>query len=428
MSGAPVAGTLAGILPHETLFSAAGTLALVGWLLLAVVPLRWRWAERAAVGVALCIAAAYAALIGAHWVQRDGGFGSLAEVARLFQHPGLLLAGWVHYLAFDLLIGAWQRHEARRIGLHPVVLLPTLVLTFLLGPLGWGVFMGLRWHRLRSRPSAIAEAPPLPAWWRRLGGQSPPETHLLAAAGLSLALLVPVGLAAALDPRTLGGVSVWLKPAKFLLSFALYYATLAVVAALLPQAERRTRLGRWVVASAIGAGGLEMAWLLAAAAAGVPAHFATARGWAQLYPVAGVLAVVLILAILLQGWQVARQPRDSLAPALRHALVLGAVLAFGATLLAAGYLSGRTGHAVGGVPGAAGLPLVGWSRTGGDLRVAHFLALHAQQALPLLGLLLVAAGRPKAVVVVWLAAALWTGATAATFVQALRGSPLWPLA
>ncbi|MCE2910129.1 MAG: DUF4281 domain-containing protein [Burkholderiaceae bacterium] len=137
-------------MPLETLFSMAGTAALAGWLGLALVPLRFAAPRLAALTIALAIGALYTALIGVYWAQAQGGFGSLAEVAQLFRTPGLLLAGWVHYLAFDLLVGVWEREEARRIGLSQLLLLPCLVLTFLFGPLGWLVFMALRMTRLRA--------------------------------------------------------------------------------------------------------------------------------------------------------------------------------------------------------------------------------------------------------------------------------------
>lgn len=144
--------------PLEALFSTAGSLALAGWLALALIPLRYRAPRYAAIVVAVVIAMLYAGLIGAFWTEGEGGFGSLADVGRLFEHPGLLLAGWVHYLAFDLLVGVWERDEARRIGLPQWALAPCLVLTFLLGPLGWLVFLGVRLFRLKTSPVAAAPA------------------------------------------------------------------------------------------------------------------------------------------------------------------------------------------------------------------------------------------------------------------------------
>jgi hypothetical protein len=143
--------------PLETLFSAAGSLAMAGWLALILVPLRYRAPRAAAVAAAIVIAMLYAGLVGAFWTRGEGGFGTLAEVARLFEHRGLLLAGWVHYLAFDLLVGLWERDEARRIGLPQWALAPCLILTFLLGPLGWLAFLAVRFFR--SNPVAPAAAP-----------------------------------------------------------------------------------------------------------------------------------------------------------------------------------------------------------------------------------------------------------------------------
>lgn len=142
---------------HDLLFSMAGTAAMAGWLLLAVVPTRRAWPETVATAIALAIAASYAALIAVYWHAGEGGFGSLADVARLFEHRGLLLAGWVHYLAFDLLVGCWERGEARRIGLPQWLLVPSLLLTFLFGPIGWLSFMGLRLFKLRGPVRASAQ-------------------------------------------------------------------------------------------------------------------------------------------------------------------------------------------------------------------------------------------------------------------------------
>ncbi len=140
----------------DLLFSLAGTAAMVGWALLAMVPLRFAFPRALAVGIALGIAMLYAALIAVYWSQGQGGFDSLDAVARLFETRGLLLAGWVHYLAFDLLLGAWQRDEGRRIGLPQLFLIPCLLMTFLFGPLGWLLFMAMRQLRLEVASASAA--------------------------------------------------------------------------------------------------------------------------------------------------------------------------------------------------------------------------------------------------------------------------------
>jgi hypothetical protein len=135
----------------ETVFSVASMLATVGWVVLALIPRRFLWPVRAARLVALALAFGYVALLATFFARGEGGFGSLAGVGQLFQEPGLLLAGWVHYLAFDLLIGSWEREEAVRIGLGPLMLIPSLFLTFMFGPAGWLCFLGLRrFHQARQ--------------------------------------------------------------------------------------------------------------------------------------------------------------------------------------------------------------------------------------------------------------------------------------
>jgi hypothetical protein len=138
---------------HETIFSAAGALAMSGWLALALspaqarwAPLAWRYAGRA---IPLLLGAVYVALIARHW--GPGGFGSLAEVRALFDVPGLLLAGWLHYLAFDLFVGAWIAERGAVLGMPHALLLPVWALTFLFGPAGLLAFALLRlWPRFRS--------------------------------------------------------------------------------------------------------------------------------------------------------------------------------------------------------------------------------------------------------------------------------------
>ena len=141
--------------PHE-LFAIANPVAAAAWVVLILAPLRLEWPGRLGVAVALLMAMTYSALIGAYITQGQGDFSSLAGVERLFEHPGPLLAGWVHYLAFDLLVGVWERTEARRIGLSQWLLAPLLFLTFMFGPIGWLLFMAVRHVR---RAGQLAGAP-----------------------------------------------------------------------------------------------------------------------------------------------------------------------------------------------------------------------------------------------------------------------------
>jgi hypothetical protein len=131
-------------MPLESLFSIAGAFATLGWLLLILLP-RHRVAQLVAgVGIPLTIAVLYFVLIALHFPGAKGGFGSLADVSLLFSEPALLLAGWVHYLAFDLFIGAWEVRDAQKHGVPHLLVVPCLILTFMLGPIGLLLYFAIR--------------------------------------------------------------------------------------------------------------------------------------------------------------------------------------------------------------------------------------------------------------------------------------------
>lgn len=132
----------------EQVFSICSSLAIIGWLLLIGLP-RQRLAHLiASVAIPVAIALVYLVLIAQHFGSADGGFGSLADVAQLFANPALLLAGWVHYLAFDLFIGAWEVRDAQRHRVPHLLVVPCLLLTFMLGPIGLLAYLALRTWRV----------------------------------------------------------------------------------------------------------------------------------------------------------------------------------------------------------------------------------------------------------------------------------------
>jgi hypothetical protein len=122
-----------------TLFGIANMLALAGWaaLILGIVTGQaWLRVGVAVRAVPIILSVLYAALVAIAWPVSQGGYDSLGAVARLFEDPRMLLAGWAHYLAFDLLVGGWIAEEVDRRGLTRWLLLPALPLTFLFGPAG----------------------------------------------------------------------------------------------------------------------------------------------------------------------------------------------------------------------------------------------------------------------------------------------------
>ena len=134
----------------EFLFQTATTAVLPAWLLLILVP-RWKWSSRLIVGwvIPILLSLLYASIIVVHWFGSEGGFGTLAEVSALFNDPWLLLAGWVHYLAFDLFIGAWEVRDSQRMKIPHLLVVPCLLLTFLFGPVGLLLYLALRGIRSR---------------------------------------------------------------------------------------------------------------------------------------------------------------------------------------------------------------------------------------------------------------------------------------
>lgn len=135
----------------ELFFSGAGLLIIPAWLTLIFSPQGGGWGRYVIGPVAIALSMLYVGLLGAFWSAADGGFQSLASVGMLFQTPGLLLAGWVHYLAFDLLVGYWERAEADRLGISRAMLAPCLLLTLFLGPVGWLCFLAVRHFHVRTK-------------------------------------------------------------------------------------------------------------------------------------------------------------------------------------------------------------------------------------------------------------------------------------
>jgi hypothetical protein len=141
----------------ETLFTIANPLALMGWLALAVAPLAPRAIDLFAGWVLPgLLSLGYAVLMLVHFADAPGGFQTLAAVQALFTDADVALAGWMHYLAFDLFIGAWILRDARRAGFAHWVVLPILPFVFLVGPAGFVAYLALKLLR-RGIPSTDTE-------------------------------------------------------------------------------------------------------------------------------------------------------------------------------------------------------------------------------------------------------------------------------
>ena len=136
----------------ELMFKAAHVVVLVGWFALFFAPVR----RSALINTARLISLLLAATYTLGFVASAGEASVLATnytlegVGMFFADPALRLVGWIHYLAFDLWVGTWEAEEANRIGLPHGILLLSLVLTFLLGPVGLLTFLVFRALRRQS--------------------------------------------------------------------------------------------------------------------------------------------------------------------------------------------------------------------------------------------------------------------------------------
>ena len=229
----------------------------------------------------------------------------------------------------------------------------------------------------------------------------PANRPLMTLAALMAATAVAAAVLAVVDPVQISGRNGWLKPLKFALSIGLYAVTIAWLLDRLP--ERRQRLGRivaWVITVALV---VEMVVIVGAVAAGTTSHFNVSSPLATtLWSTMGTaIAVVWLVNLVLAGllWRSLGGNR-ALQLAVRAGLVIGLAgmaVAFFMTSPTPEQLDSFAGvagaHAVGVPDDGPGLPLLGWSTTGGDLRVPHFVGMHALQALPLLALGLEALAR-----------------------------------
>ena len=250
----------------------------------------------------------------------------------------------------------------------------------------------------------------------------------LALYGLALLMLALVGAALQIvDPRVLAsGVNVWVKPVKFLVSVGVFALTAAWFFGYIRPERRGALLPRMVVVMLIGAGSLELLWIGWQGANGLESHFNNDTPfYNMMYSLMGLFAVILIGSTLPLAWEIARRPAAGTRSDFIAAVVIGLTLTFLLGGGLGGYMSAQPGHNVGATGGH--VPLFGWNRTGGDLRVAHFFGIHAQQAIPLLAALVASWGSRARWTALGLGTLAYVALTLAIFLQAVAGRPLLPL-
>lgn len=247
--------------------------------------------------------------------------------------------------------------------------------------------------------------------------------------GVGLAMLVAFGVTLvlhALDPRVLANHdSVWAKPLKFELALALHAGSLALVVARMAPPPRDGRWMRLVALVFLAACSVEMGYIIMQAARAEPSHFNDTTGFHRLmFAVMAFCAVFIIGAAGAIGATVWRDKGFHAPRAARAGVILGLMGGTILTLVTAFAIGGNGGPYVGTAPGPeARMALTGWSRAGGDLRIAHFLATHMIQVIPLAALCVAAfAAHRVAQGIVMAASAVWTAWTLLEFHTALGGN------
>lgn len=264
------------------------------------------------------------------------------------------------------------------------------------------------------------------------------DPRLTATGLLMLVALVVFTAGLVWDPRTIQGAPAWLKPAKFAASIAIYTLTLAWVFTYLPEWAKTRRFVSWT-ASVVFI--LEIAIIAGQAWRGTTSHFNVSTPLdAVLFTTMGAAIVVqtlVTIAVVVALW---RQPFTDFALgwALRLGLLISIIGASTGGLMTrptaeqlaetrrTGRLLVAGAHTVGGPDGGPGIPGTGWSLEHGDIRVAHFIGLHAFQALPLVALLLGRRRWPDStrVRLVFIAAGSYTGLFVIVLWQALRAQTI----
>lgn len=185
-----------------------------------------------------------------------------------------------------------------------------------------------------------------------------------------------------IDDRTLLGVNVWVKPLKFSISIAIYLLTVGYLITKYPYSNRKKSIINHITAWSLL---LEFAIITYQGARGVQSHYNAATAFDSiLFSLMGVFVGINVILMALFIFDTIRL-KLSTTKAIQWAILLGWLTVFFGSWVG-GQMISQVAHNVGVADGGAGLPLVNWSTTGGDLRIAHFFSLHGIQIMPLFAL------------------------------------------
>jgi hypothetical protein len=241
---------------------------------------------------------------------------------------------------------------------------------------------------------------------------------------LLVVILISIG-----DSRVILGINAWIKPMKFLISVTIFLWSMAWFMADTRPATWRRRFVGWGVALAMG---VEIVLILMQSGRGVPSHFNIAHWFdGMVFSIMG-LAITFNTLVMFLFLSIIRPDTPPQRAGYLWGMRLGVVIFILASWQ--GFLIvSNLAHTVGAPDGGPGLPFVNWSTTNGDLRIAHFVGLHALQALPLLGFVLdrihgeTRSGLRSPRNLVMAASILWLAVMGGLLWLALQGRPLLPL-
>lgn len=283
----------------------------------------------------------------------------------------------------------------------------------------------------------ISDIEPLDTRWMPSGVRAHRPLLLLATVMAAVAAVALVGLL--VDDRTITGIPLWAKPFKFAASIAIYALTFGW---LIGQLRRGRRIAWWAGTVAAALLAVEMVVILGQALRMTTSHFNNGTPLDQaLYTVMGgsiaaVWVATLVISVLLFASPGPDRARNIAIRAGALISVVGMALGFLMTIPTAAQIqSGGSivgAHSVGLADGGPGLPLLGWSTVGGDLRIPHFVGMHALQLLPLLLIALEVSARRFRVLadvqvragLIWTATAGYAAVVALVTWQALRGQSI----
>ncbi len=386
----------------DLIFRVSNLLVLPFWAGMIFLPRR-RWTERFLRSplVVLAPAMMYAALV----LPRVGAIfpvvlqPTLSSVAALLSSADGASIAWVHFLAFDLFVGRWMYLDSRERDLSPWMMAPVLFLTLMLGPAGFLSYLLVRF--------LAAQAGSVPTRSLTIMGWVMAMTLLATIAGIFL------------DPRIITGAPAWVKPAKFAISVSIYCFTLVWMLGFIKGRPRFVRnVVNLITISLAG----EMIAIIGQAARGTTSHFNMSTPFdAAVWDSMGAFITLLWVVNLAAAIALLKQriPDEAFAWSLR----LGVFISL-AGMAEAFVMAAFGAHSVGVPDGGPGIPLLGWSTAGGDLRIAHFVGIHAMQVMPLLGWVVSRLKVREGVALVWCGGASYLGLVVLLLWQALRGQSL----